>query len=262
MNDEVLIVGGGPSLEGFDFGTLRGRDTIAVNYSIFAAPFATYFVTLDRTFFDKVARRHTEFKKMPAVKVLVNNMGDPIHEDAGEILVRGKKRFDFSDFTMIVRSTRADGIGRSFLDFRHGYNSGYCALQLAVLLGYRRIGLLGIDLGSLGGKVHYHNDYRVNWNCMPLYARYFSSGLRDLKENWPDVEVVSHSPISPLNGMIRFEPFAPALSQPDGAPTPPLDSPDVLSPSSAGLPASARPRSESLVARIFLACRRLLFASK
>jgi hypothetical protein len=204
---EVYIVGGGPSLKDVDLSPLADKAVIAVNYSIFTVPNAAYFVTLDPRFFTKIKDRQAEFDQHPAIKVLVHNWPTDRVVVRQDGLTVGPTNADFSAFPLIIRSTMADGFGKTFLDFRNGANSGYCALQLALLLGYRQIHLLGFDLTDAGGQQHFHDAYKLDPNCLPSYIQHFRAGLKMLAEQWREVQVISHSPVSVLNDLIPYEPF-------------------------------------------------------
>jgi hypothetical protein len=128
------------------------------------------------------------------------------------------------------------------------------------LLGYRRIRLLGIDLCSHANKMHYHDAYRVNRGCMPVYTRYFLDGIRDLKGNWPSVEVVSHSPISPLNQVVRYEGFVSPPGRLAGNPNVRLDSLERSGSAPVSLAPSKRTGLQSLSAHFFRTCRGLFSA--
>lgn len=59
------------------------------------------------------------------------------------------------DYGYIGLSSHADGIC-------HGHNSGYQAINLAVMLGARRIILLGYDMKPADdGRIHWHEEHPV-----------------------------------------------------------------------------------------------------
>ncbi|MHA2023966.1 MAG: hypothetical protein ACTSWQ_09930 [Candidatus Thorarchaeota archaeon] len=209
---ECFIVGGGPSLKGFDFNLLVGKEVIVVNKAIIHVPGAKYFVTVDYTFLRKV-----NFSKLltPSIsKVFIACLHfDYIVEKGGMIVdTRSNTVYDLSDFDVVVKSRQAEGFGYRFFDFRNGYNSGYCALQLAVILGYKRINLLGFDLQVVKDQgpvfTHYHGGYGQNVNkfetCLEKYLRCFLTGLDQLNRE-TDVKVISLSPISKLNEVIPYK---------------------------------------------------------
>ncbi len=55
-----------------------------------------------------------------------------------------------------------EGLSHTWPRVRNGRNSGYQALNLAYLLGYTRIILLGYDMQATDNKIHWHEDHPVN----------------------------------------------------------------------------------------------------
>jgi len=111
---------------------------------------------------------------------------------------------------MIIKNAGVEGIGFEFKDFKTGYNSGFCAFQLAVLLGYKKIHLLGFDLCEKESKTHYHSRYRnrktISSKMFDKFYANFVLAIGILKEK-TDIEVISHSKISRLNSSIPFIPL-------------------------------------------------------
>ena len=101
-----------------------------------------------------------------------------------------------------------EGSYSSFNDFRTGLNSGYCALQLAILLGYEKIYLLGIDLNPTS-STHYHKGYGTKikrFHALLLdYFKHFKEGLEQIKKDDKGIEVISCSPTSKLNSIIQYQ---------------------------------------------------------
>ena len=207
----AFVVGGGPSLTGFQFSRLNGVDSIATNAAILNCK-AKYFITIDYTFLKKI-RQHTQaFQTHKASKFFVANLasGNLTEARGGFICSKLKRGYDLSKFDVVIKSRRCDGLSFQWKGFRSGNNSGFCALQLAVLLGYSEIYLLGIDL-TYSGKMHthYHNIYggrpaRFD-SRLAAYYNYFETGICDLKES--GIKVYSCSEISLLNRHIPYIPI-------------------------------------------------------
>ena len=155
LKDAVFIVAGGPSLYGFDFHRLANQDTIVVNDAVFCVPNPTCFVTMDFTWtlkknihYEKCVDQRDEafFTKDLQRYFVVGFRGDRLGRTEHGII--DKKRgvtYDLRLFDKVVYSSKYGGLGRSFDDFRVGSDSGYSAIQLAVVLGYKQIYLLGMD---------------------------------------------------------------------------------------------------------------------
>lgn len=207
LGSEVYIVGGGSSLTGFDFKTLINKCTIAVNKSVFNVPNRNYFVTVDYTFLSKIRRE--SFDAISTTKFFIADFGYPFMKEVNGVVVdsRYNMQYDIHGFDALVKAKGQEGIGYTFADFRTGTNSGFCALQLAVILGFKKIHLLGIDLNHQG-NTHYHGGYgehpKIFNSKLDAYFNYFKIGLEKLKQERPGIKVVSCSKDSRLNEIIPY----------------------------------------------------------
>ena len=201
----VYIVGGGGTLAGFNFSRLRDLDTIAVNVAASDVPNPTYCITADSSVFKKV--QDGEFKNVKTTWVLVTNpnhcsmkMKDGVFKNVHTGYI-----YNLLCMDMIIRNADVNGIGFSFNDFKTGYNSGFCGFQLAVLLGYTEIHLLGFDM-TIGKKCHYHNKYHNHKISKHSFGKYLDNFIKALKiiKNETDIQVISHSNISKLNESITY----------------------------------------------------------
>lgn len=203
---KCFIVGGGPSLIGFNFDFLKSVDTIAVNEAIRYLPEAKYFITMDYLYW-------TRFNPMGKFRTtcvfVVNEFESYIEDHAGYIKdTRNGMIYDLSLFNVIIKSQHKLGLGKSFDGFVHGSNSGFCALQLALLLGYKEIYLLGIDLISNSHGSHFHNSYVSDPKFQEKLDKYlvaFDKAFQLLPKLFPDVNVYSCSSISALNQFIPYK---------------------------------------------------------
>ena len=143
-------------------------------------------------------------------KVFIANFTKPyLQEIDGRIVdTRFNLIYKLEYFDMIIKSRAVDGLGLSFNDFRNGDNSGYCALQLAIVLGYKEIYLLGIDLIS-EESTHFHGGYgeqTENFNKkLESYYQHFYKGLLNLKEFYSEIKIYSCSLISRLNTLLEYK---------------------------------------------------------
>lgn len=204
---EVFIIGGGPSLKGFSFEVLDGLETIAVNEAAKDVPNPTYCVTADSGTYRKLQEGY--FKGVDTTWVVVSNPEHASMKFRDGKFKHVKSGFVYNPFTpnMLIRNAGTDGIGFQFKDFRTGYNSGFCAFQLAVLLGYDVIYLLGFDLNKDGD--HYHNRYgkrKIPPKVVNQYFNNFVLALGRLKKD-TEIEVISCSKESALNAVIDYVPF-------------------------------------------------------
>ena len=206
MKKDCYIIGGGPSLQGFDFSKLNGKDTIVVNKAVLNYPQAKYFITMDFTFLDKVS-----FSSQPCLgtKIFIANFTfDYIKEENGQIVdTRFGLVYELEKFDMIIKSREKMYFGENFFEFANGQNSAFCALQLAIILGYENIYLLGVDL-TCENKTHFHGGYGQDVikfkEKLNEYYRYFHKSLLLLKEE-TNINVYSCSKNSRLNNVIPYK---------------------------------------------------------
>ena len=206
MKKSVYIIGGGPSLKDFDFYKLKDKDIIAVNNAFLNVPWAKYFITMDYTFQNKTHK--LKFRNFLGTKIFIANFdNDYLAEKDGKIVdTRFNLLYKLKPFDMIIKSRKSDGIGYSFKDFRNGTNSGFSAIQLAILLGYEEIYLLGFDLTGTD-RTHYHDYYNRNPEkyqpTLDIYYSYFHRAILKLKYDYPQIQIYSCSSISKLNDFLE-----------------------------------------------------------
>jgi|694.fasta_scaffold06144_8 hypothetical protein len=167
-SNRVFILGGGPSMKDMNLSFLKDEDVICVNKSIDLVRNPTFFITMDYSFFGKVgASVQTIAAKAKSSHFVINKGHKYIQEINGTYVdVRNNLRYTgLEHFSSVIESglTTHDrsGFGLSLKEFCHGDNSGYCAIQFAILAGYREIYLLGFDLGNtnIHSETHFHGAY-------------------------------------------------------------------------------------------------------
>jgi hypothetical protein len=174
--EDVVIVGGGPSLVGFDWHRLHDFPcrVIAINKALAHVVEPDLIYGIDTSFFERLRRGQygedvTEAwtaAKCPTVACLSRAIGDArVHQ-----VLRTKN----------VKS-------RSFRNgVFAGGNSGLSAIHLATLMGARRIFLLGIDcLPTDSGKTaHFHGGYNDRQKCSVYehFKRSYQQAADELKQ--------------------------------------------------------------------------------
>lgn len=137
----VFIIGGGPSLRGFEPSPLVGHYIIAINSSYRLVPNA------DMLFFSD-----THWWEEHGPVVMKNFKG---------LIVTTNRRFQIgSDRIKRVQSELKQEFafpGERVI--RQGRTSGHSAISLAITMGAPLIVLLGFDMRRVGGRSHHHNDY-------------------------------------------------------------------------------------------------------
>lgn len=217
-NSKVFIIGGGPSLSNFDFSTLEGQDVIAVNKSIEHVQSAKYFITMDYTFLQKTQLTVDDINKKADSSYFVLNTGHDYIKNVNGIFTDTRNNLQYlklNEFSGVIQSKLdylpSTGFGKNISEFCHGSNSGYCALQLAILAGYKEIYLLGFDFAIESNKTHFHNGYRQNTqrfqgNLVKYRANFVKSIQLSKKTN-----IFSCSAGSFLNSYIKQVPYFKAL---------------------------------------------------
>lgn len=144
-DDTCYIIGGGPSLKGFNWSLLDGKFVIAINCAYDVLPNAqVIYFTDDDWYFE-----HKEkLAKHSAIKV------------KGSLDPKKIKDKDLVQYHL----TRANGLVLKEGCLAHGQNSAYAAINLAsVHWGFKNIYLLGIDMkwGEPGNKKtsHWHSGH-------------------------------------------------------------------------------------------------------
>lgn len=165
---EVFVIGAGPSLEGFDFTVLDGY-TIGANKSAIVANTDCMY-SLDWKF---GLEYHDEILKYP-----------------GEIYfaVMGKHVTKYNPNITYLQSHREGTLSTNPKE-TVGLNSGYGALNVAVLKNAKKINLLGFDM-KLGSKKHFHGGYKWDGSKGASYnawARRFKFAKQTIEELELDV---------------------------------------------------------------------------
>ena len=121
-NDSEIcfVVGGGPSLNGFDFTQLNGFDTIAVNKSVEYIPNPTYFITTDYSYFVKASLPIERIKQKSKNTYFVANMTHDYMSFQNGRIVDTRRNFIYNDlyqYTGVIESNNVDGFGSSLAEF-------------------------------------------------------------------------------------------------------------------------------------------------
>jgi hypothetical protein len=175
--ETIYLIGGGPSLKGFDWELLRDKKIIAVNRAFQMLPWAGVLYWTDAQFYRWYRK---EIDAFAGTKITCR----PLELPRKDIIV--------------LQGIKSYGLDLRPTHICDGNNSGYGALNLAVKLGCKKIYLLGYDMHSEDGETHWHNGYSRRHNHT-VYRRlfgYFQSSVKALDEL--GVEVWNANPGSRL----------------------------------------------------------------
>ena len=185
--EPCYVIGGGPSLVGFDFDHLPSGFRIGANKSAWLAN-CDAFITVDKNFHKNFRK---EIEAFDGLKFASRNADAPI------------------DGVTYLQHERSDGFSTDPTKIT-GSNSGYAALNLAYQLGYTEIALLGFDFMWIDGKSHFHNGYagqnRQTNRYLGNWAKTFSTipmdGLRITNFVGPRGSGITAFPTRPLEDLI------------------------------------------------------------
>lgn len=171
---DVFLIGGGPSLRGFDFERLRTQRCLAINESVIDVPWADVLFFRDYEWF---SRRAAVLAQWP-----------------GQIFTTspGAAR-DWPDRIFLIKSSTAT--------MPRARTSGQQAVSLALLMRAKRIVLLGFDWNRDGGN--YHDRYSE------LGLEYYG-GIMDAWSGYRDraarqgTEIINATPGSQISEFYRW----------------------------------------------------------
>lgn len=175
----AFVVGGGPSFEAVPAERLEGRLTIGINRA-FERFDPTIIFGMDHEFLSwleqgKFGQEAIEkFKLSKALKVWFIPLNIAFADD---ILIVPTYNGSYLQGLTAFPLTAANGIG-------HGNNSGYAALNLAVVLGADPIYLLGFDMRHEGQRTHWHSGYETpqTQDALDSFLSYFTYAAEGVRK--------------------------------------------------------------------------------
>lgn len=194
-----FIVGGGPSLKGFDFNRLKGHRVIAINRAYEDLPFADIMFAIDPQYYNdcrngKVGKDHAERSEIYRKWQLFT--GFKVWLDTN--------RTNITDIYLLphgplyenppYKNTMKAGIATCNF-------SGPAAVNLAMCLGANPIYLLGFDCRYEGKTTHYHSGYSRTANEITLKQLAMDFGKIKKKADALGHEVINLSPDSLINSL-------------------------------------------------------------
>ena len=159
IGETIFIIGGGTSLRDFNWASLNGKKTIAINKSIISYPNANILYWTDSRVYSWLKQDIDNFN---GLKYTIRDH----HSYVGDI--------------KILKKVNKFNLEESKDTLSHGNNSGYAAINLAYHLGAKRIILLGYDMRNDGKKSHYHDGYPVPITGDNIYRDEFIPGFQVL----------------------------------------------------------------------------------
>lgn len=186
----IVCLATGPSLTASDVALVRGlAPVVAVNDAYRLAPWSDALVAADASWW----HRHQGVPDFAGEQWSIEHRTWDRYRDRWPRVQR-------------LRSTGAEGIETDPTGIRHGRNSGYLALGLAVHYGASRILLLGYDMGHrIGQPAHFFGAHPGAMNQRspyPLFLSMFASAVAPLKAL--GIEVINCSRTSQMTCFPRM----------------------------------------------------------
>jgi len=157
--ERCFIIGGGPSLEGFDFSRLEHscERVIVCNRGFVEAPFADIMVAMDIDLYNWLLAKEigrTQEEQIKITKAFHAFKGLRVWIDMNNSLMNAPVHYVHRESRPVIHKRMKNGVFT-------GNNIGVGALCLAAILGASPIYLLGYDfyLENAGKKTHYHSGY-------------------------------------------------------------------------------------------------------
>lgn len=199
QDQTVFIIGGGPGLKGVPLEGLADRNTIAINnaYQIVPDPKVIFYAD-------------TRWWRWHGASIPLDFPGQIYTTSkCGDAFLDPRVRRFRQDHRFATGGEPLSHDAQALA----GFDSGYQAMNLAMLMGCTRIVLLGFDMGFIDGKSHWHEGHSVpsaEKNYIETFGPHYPRMIAALARL--GVEVVRASP-SRLD--LPFIPLDDALSLPD-----------------------------------------------
>ena len=191
-DEPAIVLGGGASLKGFDFGLLEGLNVIGCNEAYrFGVSICPIVLFSDGFWFHKnraELEAYVESGGLIATNCETMSKNGPVPP-----WVRVFKRL-------------MSGLSDTDDSLFFGNNSGCGALNLALILGANSVRLLGMDGKSIDGKTHHHDHYskQTQNESFKVFQRGWDKVKRDL-EKFPGAEVINIGPDSALETFPKMD---------------------------------------------------------
>lgn len=185
-----FILGGGPSLYGFDFNRLNKEFTLAINHSIEFYPRASACLFGDKIFLSKTK---FDFNNYPGMVFAGAESG---HQD--------KYKGDRTNW-YIFKINRKEPCLNPKVGLYHPTCGGLYALNLALQMGFKKIYLMGYDFYYSGGNTHFYGNVYEHHTKYPETKLAKKAQKFILFKEWQG-RVYNCNPKSNLR-LFRFRPY-------------------------------------------------------
>ena len=202
-DSKVFIIGGGPSLKGFDFSLLQGRRVIGCNdaYKLGFPQFFDIPDLVDICYWGDWGWWNIHWNEMVKYPKATNEREHPGLIAFPGLRVNCAERYiDAVGVRCLRRDQRKLCTGDKVGWF---HNTGASAINFAILLGAVEIVLLGFDMTvDEDGKHNWHHNLKDQANLVRIerHKRAFHNELApQLKKKYPDVKIWNTNKDSGIN---------------------------------------------------------------
>lgn len=184
--EDCYVVGGGPSLQAFEWARIEGLNTIGCNSAFcLGAHVVKICIFADKQWWEEIGR-----KGLPSYGGIVVGSANWMEDVA----------IDIPDWVWYIpREGRKNGLSHTGLGFNN--NCGSLAINLALRLGAKRVFLLGFDMKMQGQRGNWHDlCYEPpNPTHYPFFLDRMNTVARDLPTMFPGQEVINVTDDSALD---------------------------------------------------------------
>jgi hypothetical protein len=184
---DAFIIGGGPSLSKFNWDSLKGRATIGCNSAYTLGPeICNICIFGDKKWFDKFQKDLSKFK--------------------GLVVTNCTSLMDIDIPWLLKIQREPAGLHTNRLGWNG--NTGASAINLALILGVKRIFLLGFDMKLGEGNNPNWHDRIIEKPKAEVYSR-FIGGFKDVVMDWKakfsDREIINLTPGTALEAFPKAD---------------------------------------------------------
>jgi len=162
-HSRIFVVGGGPSLKGFNFNRLQGKKVIATNSAFYDVPFAQYLYWQDERWLDWNLTALVDYKGTMVCG------SQPNETQQAKLDALGIK-------VNYIRTLGEPGLSAEPWLLKT-WCAGHGAINMAYLLGAFDIVLLGFDMRAVNNVDNYHDRHKPGDYEPDRYKNKFIPGI-------------------------------------------------------------------------------------
>jgi hypothetical protein len=201
--ETVVCIASGPSLTKEQVEASKQFKTIVINDNYLIAPWADILYFADHKWW--VWHKEGLIKAWPWVSFTKTEVKRAFEEFKGQkVTIRHNPMATDKDI-FVLENEGAEGLPENPTGLKTGSNSGYQALNIAVMSGAKTILLLGYDMKYQGQRSHAHNGHpqKMHETAYKGYAKKFSTLENPIKQL--GIRVVNCTPGSGIGCFERGE---------------------------------------------------------